>query len=169
MLRFRDPRRFGCWLWQSGDLYQHPLLKHLGVEPLSDEFTGERFWQDSHRRRTAIKNILMNGKVVVGIGNIYASEALFKAGIHPGRIGSRISRQRYQTLVTAVRSTLQSAIDHGGTTLRDFTQAEGNPGYFRHSLQVYGRDGESCDRCDSLIRKTTQGQRTTYFCPRCQH
>ena len=168
-LRFRDPRRFGSLLWQPGDVHRHSLLENLGVEPLSAEFTGDGLWMHGRRRRTAIKNILMNGRVVVGVGNIYASEALFEAGVHPGRAGNRISRHRYQALVSAVRNTLERAIEQGGTTLRDFTGAEGNPGYFHQSLRVYGREGEPCERCRVPVRKVVTGQRATYYCPGCQH
>ncbi len=169
VLRFRDPRRFGCLLWQSGDMYQHPLLARLGMEPLSDDFAGEKLWLASQARRTTIKNLLMNGQIVVGIGNIYASEALFEAGIHPGCRGYRMSRKRYDRLVIAVQNTLRRAIERGGTTLRDFTSAEGQPGYFHQSLQVYDREGKSCYRCAAKIRKVVMAQRSTYYCPQCQH
>lgn len=167
-MRFRDPRRFGCLLWQPGAIHHHPLLKELGVEPLSAEFNGDMLWAGGRFRRTAIKNILMNARVVVGVGNIYASEALFDAGIHPARTGNRITRRRYQALASAVRATLQQAIEQGGTTLRDFTGATGNPGYFHRSLRVYGREGEPCERCRAPVRRVVTGQRATFYCPGCQ-
>ena len=168
VLRYRDPRRFGCLLWQDGDPMTHPLLRNLGVEPLSSDFDGELLWRLGHDRRTAIKNIIMNGQIVVGVGNIYASEALHGAGIHPQRSGRRISRARYQNLADAIRAVLERAIAEGGTTLRDFTSADGNPVYFHQSLKVYDRQGASCGRCGSDIRKIVTGQRATYYCPGCQ-
>ncbi len=167
-LRFRDPRRFGAALWTRDDPLAHPLLKNLGPEPLSDDFNAEWLQQLSRRRRVAIKSFLMNGRVVAGIGNIYASEALFLAGIHPGRSAGRISLNRYRRLVDAVREVLTAAIAAGGTTLRDFVDSNGNPGYFSQRLRVYGRQDEACDRCGSPVRNRVIGQRSTFFCPRCQ-
>jgi formamidopyrimidine-DNA glycosylase len=167
-LRFRDPRRFGAALWTRDDPLVHPLLKNLGPEPLEDGFNAAWLHRLSRRRRVPIKSFLMNGRVVAGIGNIYASEALFLAGIHPGRSAGRISLNRYQHLVDAVREVLAAAIAAGGTTLRDFVDSNGNPGYFSQSLRVYGRQGEACDRCGSAVRSRAIGQRSTYYCPRCQ-
>ncbi len=168
ILRYRDPRRFGCLLWQEGEVEAHPLLRHLGVEPLSPDFNGRLLWESGRTRHAAIKNIIMNARIVVGVGNIYASEALHDAGIHPERGGRRISRVRYERLVKAIQEVLSRAIAEGGTTLRDFTSAEGNPGYFHQSLKVYGRQGKACVRCSGGIRKIVTGQRATYYCPGCQ-
>jgi formamidopyrimidine-DNA glycosylase len=169
VLRYRDPRRFGCLLWQAGEVYAHPLLAKLGVEPLSGEFDGAALWRQGHRRRSGIKNIIMNARVVVGVGNIYASEALHGAGIHPQRRGDRISVERYRRLALAIQETLRQAIERGGTTLRDFTSADGNPGYFSQQLMVYDRAGHSCYRCQRPVRRIVTGQRATYYCPGCQH
>lgn len=168
VLRFRDPRRFGCLLWQDGDMHQHPLLSRLGVEPLTDGFDGDVLWRAGRNRRTAIKNIIMDARVVVGVGNIYAAEALHDAGIHPTRAGNRISRARYAFLAESIRAVLRRAITQGGTTLRDFTRVDGNPGYFSQALRVYDRQGETCDRCGGGIRRIVSGQRATYYCPGCQ-
>ena len=166
-LKFRDPRRFGALLYTEGDPLQHRLLGALGPEPLGDEFDADYLQRCCKGRRVAIKNLLMNSHVVVGVGNIYASEALFRAGIRPARAARRISRPRLVRLVEAVRETLSTAIEHGGTTLQDFTQADGNPGYFRHQLMVYGnRDG--CRVCGTPIRHVVLGQRASYYCPNCQ-
>jgi formamidopyrimidine-DNA glycosylase len=167
-LRFRDPRRFGAALWTRDDPLEHPLLKNLGPEPLEDGFNAVWLHRLSQRRRVAIKSFLMNGQVVAGVGNIYASEALFLAGIHPGRPAGRISLNRYQRLVGAVRDVLAAAIAAGGTTLRDFVDSNGSPGYFSQSLRVYGRQGEACDQCGSRVRSRIIGQRSTFYCPRCQ-
>ena len=167
-LRLRDPRRFGAALWTTHDPLDHPLLKHLGPEPLEDDFNAEWLYQHARRRRVAVKSFLMNSRVVAGVGNIYASEALFLAGIHPGRSAGRISLKRYQRLVDAVREVLAKAIAAGGTTLRDFVDSDGNPGYFSQKLRVYGRQAEACERCGSAVRIKVIGQRSTYYCPRCQ-
>ena len=167
LLRFNDPRRFGSVHLHNTPL-SHPLLRHLGPEPFEDDFNADYLAAISKGRRIAIKQHLMNARIVVGVGNIYASEALFRAGVHPTRAAGRIGRGRFEPLVQAVRDVLQQAIDEGGTTLRDFTAIDGRPGYFQQSLQVYGRDGHPCNRCGSLIRVRRQGQRATYYCPRCQ-
>jgi formamidopyrimidine-DNA glycosylase len=166
-LRFNDPRRFGCFLLSAAP-GSHPLLKDLGPEPLGDEFDADYLWRVSRHRRVAIKQHLMNGRVVVGVGNIYASEALFRAGIHPRRTAGRIARQRFEPLVDSVRDVLRDAIEEGGTTLRNFVGGDGKPGYFRGSLRVYERDGSPCVRCGTIIERRVLGQRATYFCPRCQ-
>ncbi len=167
-LRLRDPRRFGAALWTTDDPLEHRLLKNLGPEPLEDEFNAEWLHRRSRRRRVAVKSLLMNSQVVAGVGNIYASEALFLAGIHPGRPAGRISLKRYQRLVDAVREVLEDAIDAGGTTLRDFVDSNGDPGYFSQRLRVYGRRDEACGQCGSAVRSRVIGQRSTFYCPRCQ-
>jgi formamidopyrimidine-DNA glycosylase len=166
-LRFNDPRRFGSFMLTTTP-ETHPLLKDLGPEPLDTEFHAEYLWSTSRNRRIAIKQHLMNGRVVVGVGNIYASEALFRAGIHPRRTAGRISRARFEPLVASVRDVLRDAIDEGGTTLRNFVGGDGKPGYFRGSLRVYERDGEPCITCGTKIERRVLGQRATYYCPRCQ-
>jgi formamidopyrimidine-DNA glycosylase len=167
ILRFTDPRRFGCLLWQSaGEI--HPLLAALGPEPLSIDFDGDHLWRRSRGRRAAVKSFLMDQTVVVGVGNIYASEALFAAGIHPARAAGRISRARYARLAAAVREILAHAIERGGTTLRDFMAPDGAPGWFEPELTVYGRAGQACSRCGIAVRARVLGQRNTFFCPRCQ-
>jgi formamidopyrimidine-DNA glycosylase len=169
MLRFRDPRRFGAVLWTTGDPLAHPLLKTLGPEPLEDQFNAQWLHLRSRGRRVAVKSFLMNSRIVAGVGNIYASEALFLAGIHPSRAAGKISLERYRQLVDAVRGVLEEAIAAGGTTLRDFVDSNGNPGYFSAKLRVYGRRDEACDQCGAPVRSRVIGQRSTFFCPRCQH
>jgi formamidopyrimidine-DNA glycosylase len=168
MLRFTDPRRFGAMLWVKGAAERHVLLEGLGMEPLDEAFTGKALHALARGRKVAIKQFLMNSRIVTGVGNIYASEALFNAGIHPLRSAGRISPARYERLAKAVRSTLDSAIAAGGSTLRDFASADGNPGYFQHQSAVYGREGLPCRVCGTPIRALRQGQRSTYFCPQCQ-
>lgn len=168
-LRFHDPRRFGIFLLlPAGDPLRHRLLRDLGPEPLSDEFGAAAFAGVCRRRRAAIKLVIMDARVVVGVGNIYASEALFRAGIRPGTSAQRVSVPRLARLATAIRGVLEEAIAAGGTTLRDFIDAEGRPGYFRQWLFVYGRAGEECRDCGAAIRSRVLGQRATYWCPRCQ-
>lgn len=166
-LRFTDPRRFGS-LHFTTTPQDHWLLKNLGPEPLGDEFTGEYLWKISQRRRITIKQHLMNSRIVVGIGNIYASEALFRAGIHPKRPAGRIARHRFGPLVGAIQAVLNEAIQAGGTTLKDFVGADGRPGYFERELLVYGRKAEPCVRCATPIKHRLLGQRATYYCPQCQ-
>lgn len=166
-LRFNDPRRFGCLLWQKpGEV--HELLRDLGPEPLSADFDGERLWERSRGRSAPVKTFLMDQSIVVGVGNIYASEALFAAGIHPKRAAGSVSRPRYAKLADEVRRILLHAITRGGTTLRDFLAPDGAPGYFEQELFVYGRAGEPCKVCGTPIRSAVIGQRATYWCPRCQ-
>jgi len=167
-LRFNDPRRFGSLHWVTGDPLEHPLLKGLGPEPLERGFSGAYLAGRARKRRVAIKQFLMDQRVVVGVGNIYASEALFRAGIHPRRAAGRVSRERLDRLAAGVRKVLGEAIQQGGTTLRDYVNADGTPGYFRQKLYVYERGGQPCRRCGTPIRKLIQGQRATYFCPACQ-
>jgi len=167
-LRFNDPRRFGAFLWVDGDMQAHELLRDLGPEPLSADFTADYIYQRSRGRQLAIKNFIMNGHIVVGVGNIYASEALFMAGIHPQRAAGRVSRQRYEGLVAAIRDVLERSIRRGGTTLRDFVNSEGAPGYFAQELLVYDRAGSDCFQCGSAIKQKVIGQRSSYYCPACQ-
>ncbi len=167
VLRFTDPRRFGSLLWQAHGRV-HPLLARLGPEPLGDEFDGEYLWRRSRGRSAAVKSFLMDQAVVVGVGNIYAAEALFAAGIAPRIAAGRISLRRYQALADAVRRILSYAIERGGTTLRDFISPDGVPGYFEQELLVYGREGELCKVCATLLRQTQIGQRASVWCPRCQ-
>lgn len=168
VLRFTDPRRFGCLLWQpAGET--HPLLSGLGPEPLSADFDGNHLWRLSRGRRASVKVFLMDQAIVVGVGNIYASEALHAAGIHPARAAGRVSRERYRALAAAVQNILDHAIAQGGTTLRDFIRPDGAPGYFEQELMVYGRAGQPCRRCGTPIRARVLGQRNTFFCPNCQH
>ncbi len=166
-LRFRDPRRFGSLLWTEKPT-EHDLLRSLGPEPLSGGFDGDYLWQKARGRRVGIKQFIMNSSVVVGVGNIYASEALFLAGIHPKRRADRISRIRMTGLAEAIKSVLEKAIEAGGTTLRDFHGGDGEPGYFRQKLGVYGRDGEPCRRCKRAISVVVLGQRSTFYCRNCQ-
>jgi len=166
-MRFRDPRRFGSLHWSKTPL-QHKLLKSLGPEPLGDDFDASYLWEKSRGRRVSVKQFIMNAQVVVGVGNIYASEALFLACINPRRAAGRISLQRYERLVVAIREVLASAIKAGGTTLRDFYGGDGEAGYFQQQLEAYGREGEPCRRCDAPITAIVQGQRSTYYCKQCQ-
>ncbi|TDJ45808.1 MAG: bifunctional DNA-formamidopyrimidine glycosylase/DNA-(apurinic or apyrimidinic site) lyase [Gammaproteobacteria bacterium] len=168
VLRFNDPRRFGCLLWTDNEPTKHPLLAKLGPEPLDDEFSGATLYAASRGRRVAIKPHIMNAGIVVGIGNIYASESLFRAGIHPKRAAGRIALPRMESLVDAIKTVLTEAIRLGGTTLRDFYNGEGKPGYFRAELKCYGRDGEPCVRCQAPIRQVVLGQRSTFYCVNCQ-
>ena len=167
-LRFSDPRKFGSLLWAEGDPAQHPLLAGLGPEPLGEGFTSEYLWRSARGRKVAIKIFLMNAAIVVGVGNIYASEALFRAGINPRRAAGRISRAGMQHIAAAVREVLSEAVALGGTTLRDFYNGLGEPGYFARELRVYDRAGQPCRACAAAIRQITQGQRSTFFCPVCQ-
>lgn len=167
-LRFTDPRRFGCLLWQGAGEPTHKLLVSLGPEPLSDQFDGEVLFARSRGRRAAVKMFLMDSRIVVGVGNIYANEALYAAGIRPDRAAGRISRQRYGLLAEAVKTVLARAIESGGTTLRDFTGGDGKPGYFKQELQVYGRGGQPCRGCNRPLTEVRLGQRSTVFCRHCQ-
>ena len=167
VLRFNDPRRFGCLLWQpSGQT--HALLRDLGPEPLSDGFDGDHLFACSRGRTTPVKNLLMDQRIVVGVGNIYAAEALFAAGISPLREAGKVSRARYVRLAEAVRRILAQAIARGGTTLRDYISPDGAPGYFEQELSVYGRGGQACRACGHVLRQATIGQRASVWCGRCQ-
>ncbi len=166
-LRYNDPRRFGCFLWlEPGQ--QHPLLSHLGPEPLSAEFDGDMLYRRSRGRTGPVKSFIMDGKVVVGVGNIYANEALFLSGIHPKRSAGRISRPRYRRLAEEIKQVLTSAIDQGGTTLKDFVGGDGKPGYFARQLHVYGRAGLPCTSCGTPLRELRLGQRSSVYCVACQ-
>ena len=167
VLRFNDPRRFGCLLWQPPGTV-HPLLAGLGPEPLSEAFDGDGLFRLSRGRSAPVKNFLMDQSVVVGVGNIYAAEALFAAGISPLRPAGRISRERYARLASEVKRILQHAIGRGGTTLRDFISPDGAPGYFEQELSVYGRGGQPCPSCARPLNQALLGQRATVWCSRCQ-
>ncbi|WP_116139200.1 bifunctional DNA-formamidopyrimidine glycosylase/DNA-(apurinic or apyrimidinic site) lyase [Trinickia diaoshuihuensis] len=171
VLRYRDPRRFGAVLWHAradGDVNTHPLLASLGVEPFSDEFSGELIFRRTRGRTASIKQLLLAGEIVVGVGNIYASESLFRAGIRPTTAAGRVSLARCERLADAVRATLAAAIERGGSTLRDFVGSDGASGYFQLECFVYDRAGEPCRVCASPIRQIVQGQRSTYYCAHCQ-
>lgn len=168
-LRFRDPRRFGLvQVAPTAGLEADRHFRHLGVEPLGEEFTGARLATAARGRRAPVKSFLLDGRIVVGVGNIYASEALHRAAIHPRRAAGRISGARWEGLADAVRSVLGSAIEQGGTTLNDFTNGEGEPGYFQVALSVYDKEGEACPRCAGEIRRIVQSNRSTFYCPGCQ-
>ncbi|MGI9275519.1 MAG: bifunctional DNA-formamidopyrimidine glycosylase/DNA-(apurinic or apyrimidinic site) lyase [Endozoicomonas sp.] len=167
-LRYTDPRRFGAVLWTSSPVREHELLNRLGPEPLGDDFTARRLYQSSRGRSQAVKTFIMDAHVVVGVGNIYASEALFRAGIRPDRPCGKISIVRYERLATAIRETLANAIEQGGTTLRDFVGGDGKPGYFKQELAVYGRTGEPCRQCARPVSEQRMGNRSTFFCRKCQ-
>ena len=168
VLRLRDPRRFGALLWTHGDPERHVLLKNLGPEPLEDSLDGDYLYAKSRRKKVAVKNFIMDSRVVVGVGNIYASEALHLAAILPRRAAGRVSQAEYTKLAKAIKKVLTASIKAGGTTLRDFTREDGEPGYFLQRLRVYGRDGLACYRCGATIRAKVIGQRNTYWCQDCQ-
>jgi formamidopyrimidine-DNA glycosylase len=168
VLRYRDPRRFGAMLWSAGPAGKHPLLSALGPEPFAPEFSASYLRRVTRGRRAAVKLALMDNRLVVGIGNIYANEALFRAGIRPTRTASRISLARFARLVDAVRETLSDAIAKGGSTLRDYVDSRGERGYFQLDYAVYGREGLPCRSCGTRIRSVRLGGRASYFCPTCQ-
>ena len=167
-LRYTDPRRFGSVHWLLPESSGHALLDHLGPEPLSEDFTGELLYQRSRKRSSAVKTFIMDGRIVVGVGNIYANEALFRAGIHPKLAAGKVSCPRYEKLASEIKLVLSEAIAQGGTTLKDFLGGDGKPGYFKQELSVYGRGGLHCLRCDTLLKEIRLGQRATVFCPSCQ-
>lgn len=167
-LRLRDPRRFGVVLWSRGDSSRHPLLARLGIEPLSEEFSAEFLYEVTRGRNTGIKQLLMNARVIVGVGNIYANESLFKAGIRPRAHAGRLSRERCARLVDAVRETLLAAIAAGGSSLRDFVHSDGASGYFQQHYHVYDRAGLPCRACGAVIRVARLGQRSSFYCSTCQ-
>ncbi len=166
-LRLRDPRRFGAVLL-TDDPANHPLLSHLGPEPLTCDFDGKYLHEACRGRKTSIKNLIMDSKIVVGVGNIYASESLFAAGIRPGRAAGRLSRAECEILAAEIKRTLENAVKAGGSSLRDYVAADGELGYFQLQTRVYGRDGLPCKVCGTTIKKMTSGQRSTYYCPSCQ-
>ncbi len=168
LLRLRDPRRFGAVLWQGGDVVRHPLLAHLGAEPLEGAFTGHVLHAATRARKAAVKLVLMNASVVVGVGNIYANESLFHARINPRTPAGRLSLARYETLAAAIKSTLKQALKAGGSSLRDFVHSDGSSGYFQQQYFVYGRAGLPCRVCGTPIRVLRQGQRSTFYCRVCQ-
>ncbi|SIN72018.1 DNA-(apurinic or apyrimidinic site) lyase [Sulfurivirga caldicuralii] len=169
LLRYTDPRRFGAWLVHfDTDPLTHPLLSQLGPEPLSEAFNGDHLYAACQKSRRAIKVLIMDSKVVVGVGNIYANEALFLAGIHPATPANTLTPAQTDTLAATIKQVLARAIEQGGTTLQDFTQPDGKPGYFAQQLNVYGHAGKPCPRCGTPIQILTLGQRSSFFCPRCQ-
>ncbi len=169
ILRYTDPRRFGAILWLGMHPEQHLLLKKLGPEPLSNEFTGEHLYTLSRNRKLMVKQFIMDQAIVAGTGNIYANEALFASGIKPTLAASNISLHRYQNLATQIKNILTTAIAQGGTTLRDFTNSDGKPGYFKQQLHVYGRTGLPCSRCQQILQEVRINGRSSVFCAKCQH
>ena len=167
-LRLHDPRRFGAALWLEGDPLEHALLSALGPEPLGDEFDAAHLRAACKGKTAAIKQVIMDAHVVVGVGNIYASEALFMAGINPQQAAGKVTKPKLAKLVQAIREVLAASIKMGGTTLRDFVNESGEPGYFSQTLRVYGREGEPCRVCKTEVQRITQGQRSTFFCAKCQ-
>lgn len=167
-LRFTDPRRFGALLWTEQDVEQHPLLAEIGPEPLTGNFDGDHLWQRSRGRKAGVKAFIMDGRIVAGVGNIYATEALFAAGIRPQTPAGKLSRAQYQLLAAEIKAVLRSAIAKGGTTLRDFARSDGSPGYFQIELRAYGREGQPCVRCKRKLKSLRIGQRSSVYCPHCQ-
>lgn len=168
-LRLRDPRRFGAVLFSESNPAEHELLRDLGPEPLSPVFNGDYLFAKSRKRTACVKAFIMDSHIVVGVGNIYANEALFAAGIHPRRAAGKVTRAQYELLAQAIKNVLRAAIKAGGTTLRDFTRSDGKPGYFRQSLKVYDRAGEPCPKCGKAISQAVIAQRAAYYCTHCQH
>jgi formamidopyrimidine-DNA glycosylase len=168
ILRFHDPRKFGSILWTKDDPLDHKLINHLGPEPLNNEFNTEYLYVRSRKRTQAIKTFIMDSRIVVGVGNIYASEALFRAGIKPTQKTGNVSKARYEKLVIEIKKVLAEAIDKGGTTLRNFFNGDGKPGYFSQELNVYNREDEPCKKCKHKIKMIRLGQRSTFYCSHCQ-
>lgn len=168
VLRYHDPRRFGSWQWLDGPPDQHPSIANLGLEPLSNDFNGHYLMQSCQNKKQPIKSTIMDNRIVVGVGNIYASESLFLSGIHPLMPAGSLSLDQYQNLVYQIKAVLKKAISAGGTTLKDFINPEGKPGYFSQSLYVYGRKNNACTLCEDTIQSITIGGRSTAFCPSCQ-
>lgn len=168
ILRLRDPRKFGCVLWTADDINEHKLIKSLGPEPLDESFDAKYLHARAKKRSCSIKSFIMNSHIVVGVGNIYASESLFKAGINPKRKAGSVSLARFEKLVEAIKTTLTESIEQGGTTLKDFTSEDGKPGYFAQKLLVYGRAGEACTECGSPVKQFIQQARSTFYCSKCQ-
>jgi len=167
VIRFNDPRRFGCILWAK-EWREHALISHLGLEPLTDEFTADYLYRRSKGKKTSIKQFIMNGKLVVGVGNIYANEALFLSGISPKRAAGRVSLARMKALVRNIKAVLTAAIAQGGTTLKDFVNSDGSPGYFKQQLFVYGRAGKACKHCGAVLEEIRQNNRSSVYCSTCQ-
>lgn len=167
VLRYNDPRRFGAWLWTE-DINTFPLFFKLGPEPLSEDFNTDYFWQKTRKKTAAVKNFLMNNAIVVGVGNIYANEVLFLCGIHPEKKVSTLTKKQCEKLVLTIKEVLAKAIQQGGTTLKDFLQPDGKPGYFAQSLLVYGNKDKPCPTCASKIESKVIGQRNSFFCAKCQ-
>lgn len=167
-LRFTDPRRFGALLFTSGNPEQHPLIAGIGPEPFSPVFNGQYLWERSRNRKVPVKSFIMDGKIVAGVGNIYAAEALFQTRLRPQTPAGKISRAQYEKLAAAIQAILKQAIEKGGTTLKDFMKPSGSPGYFSIELQVYGKEGKPCPRCRAALKSLRIGQRNTVYCPRCQ-
>jgi formamidopyrimidine-DNA glycosylase len=168
ILRLKDPRKFGCVLWTKDEPLEHKLLVKLGPEPLTKDFNTDSLYLASRKRTCSIKSFIMNGHIVVGVGNIYACESLFMSGINPKRKAGSLSKARYEKLVANIKQILKSAIRQGGTTLKDFTREDGKPGYFAQKLNVYGRAGEACVDCKKPLKQITQQQRSTFYCSHCQ-
>lgn len=168
ILRFNDPRRFGCLLFTEEDPLRHRLLSHLGPEPLLQDFSANYLWQKSRKRKVALKVFIMDSKTVVGVGNIYAAEALFAAKLHPLMMAEKLSLEQCQLLVKVIKAILRRAIKQGGTTLKDFVNSDGKPGYFKQKLQVYGRGGQPCFSCQTELIEKKLAQRATVYCPTCQ-
>ncbi|MDH2916533.1 MAG: bifunctional DNA-formamidopyrimidine glycosylase/DNA-(apurinic or apyrimidinic site) lyase [Gallionella sp.] len=168
LMRLRDPRRFGAVLWHEGDVAEHVLLAHLGPEPLSVEFDSKYLYDATRKRNAAIKLAIMDSQLVVGVGNIYANEALFRAGIRPQLAANKVSRPRCKRLVQAIKEVLREAIKQGGSSLRDFIHSDGSSGYFQQHYFVYGRKDEACKQCRTPIKHIKQGQRSSFYCPQCQ-
>lgn len=168
LMRLRDPRRFGAVLWHEGDVFSHPLLAHLGPEPLSSDFDANHLHQKTRSRAIAIKLAIMDNQLVVGVGNIYANEALFRAGIKPQLAAHRLSKTRCETLASTIKAVLTEAINKGGSSLRDFIHSDGSSGYFQQHYFVYGRKDEPCKTCGTSIKQIKQGQRSSFYCPSCQ-
>jgi len=168
LMRLRDPRRFGAVLWHEGDVFAHPLLAALGPEPLEKDFDGEYLYAATRKRKAAIKLVIMDNQVVVGVGNIYANEALFRAGIKPQLAAGKLSRERCALLSKTIREVLRAAIKKGGSSLRDYVDSDGRQGYFQQEYFVYGRTGAPCRRCGTTVKQLRQGQRASFYCPQCQ-
>jgi len=168
LLRFRDPRKFGSILWTKDDPLEHKLINHLGPEPLGENFDNEYLYKQSRKKTQAIKTFIMDSKIVVGVGNIYASEALFRAGIKPTQKAGKVTKIKFENLTTEIKNVLSEAIEKGGTTLRDFYNSDGNSGYFSQELNVYGREGEPCKKCNKKVKMIRLGQRSTFYCSNCQ-
>ncbi len=168
ILRFTDPRRFGALLWTAEDPLQHPLLKEIGPEPLSDALSGDYLWERARNRKVAVKSFIMDSRIIAGVGNIYATEALFLSKIRPQTAAGKLGLEQYRNLAASIKTILEKAIQKGGTTLKDFTKSDGTPGYFSIELQAYGHAGKPCPRCRSSMKSARIGQRSTVYCPSCQ-